>query len=76
MHVLVSYNRFAYTLLGAFGFRRSSKKYDSTMFLEYNTSAGTFGLESKSQYEEAQWKRRMEQSRSISRNLRPRVIIS
>jgi hypothetical protein len=39
---------------------------DLTMFLEYNTWAGTFGLESKSQCEEAQGKRRMEQSRSCA----------
>jgi hypothetical protein len=41
------------------------------MFLEYNTSAGTFGhgpfeLESKSLYEETQGERRMEQSRSCA----------
>jgi hypothetical protein len=43
------------------------QKRDLTMFLEYNTWAGTFGLgpfglESKSQHEEARGKRRMEQS--------------
>jgi hypothetical protein len=47
------------------------QKRDLTMFLEYNTRTGTFGLgpfelESKSQCEEAQGKRRMEQSRSCA----------
>jgi hypothetical protein len=47
------------------------QKHDLTMFLEYNTWAGTFelgpfGLESKSQWEEAQGIRRMEQSRSCA----------
>jgi hypothetical protein len=47
------------------------QKRDLTMFLEYNTWAGTFrhglfGLKSKSQYVETQEGRRMEQSRSCA----------
>jgi hypothetical protein len=47
------------------------QKHDLTMFLEYNTWAGTFGLRSfrlgsKPQCEEAQGIRRMEQSRSYA----------
>jgi hypothetical protein len=40
------------------------QKHDLTMFLEYNTWAGTFGLGSEPQYEKAQRIRRMTQSQS------------
>jgi hypothetical protein len=40
------------------------QKHDLTMFLEYDTWTGTFGLRSKPQCEEAQRIRRMAQSRS------------
>jgi hypothetical protein len=42
------------------------QKHDLTMFLEYNTWTGTFGLKPKPQYEEAQRIRRIAQSRSYA----------
>jgi hypothetical protein len=42
------------------------QKHDLTMFLEYDTWTGTFGLRSKPQCEEAQIIRRMAQSRSYA----------
>jgi hypothetical protein len=40
------------------------QKHELTMFLEYDTWTGTFGLKSKPQYEETQRIRRIAQSRS------------
>jgi hypothetical protein len=45
---------------------RGPQKHDLTMFLEYNTWTGTFGLGSEPQYEEVQRMQRLAQSRSYA----------
>jgi hypothetical protein len=42
------------------------QKHDLTMFLEYNTCTGTFGLRSEPQCEEVQRMQRLAQSRSYA----------